>query len=202
MTLILCYVLATANHGKIAEMRKILSALGIDSVSRADLNITMEIEETGSTFLENAILKARAISAASGKPAIADDSGLVVDALGGEPGLFSSSYGGEKLTDKERCIYLLDKMRKVEQRQAKFVCTIVCSFPDGELLTASGECHGSISTEPLGVSGFGYDPVFIPAGMKKTMAELSFEEKNKISHRAIALYEFSSVLKTFLSETL
>jgi len=183
-------------------MRKILSALGVDSVSRAELNITMEIEEIGSTFLENATLKAHAISSASGKPAIADDSGLVVDALGGEPGLFSSSYGGEKLTDKERCVYLLDKMRKVEQRQAKFVCTIVCSFPDGELLTAYGECHGSISTEPRGTSGFGYDSVFIPSGKQKTMAELSFEEKNKISHRANALNEFSAVLKAFLSETL
>jgi len=200
--LILCYVLATANHGKIAEMRKILSALGIDYVSRAELNITMEIEETGSTFLENATIKARAISSASGKPAIADDSGLIVDALGGEPGLFSSTYGGEELTDKERCIYLLDNMKSVDKRQAKFVCTIVCSFPDGELLTAYGECHGSISTEPRGVGGFGYDSVFIPAGKQKTMAELSFEEKNKISHRAMALNEFSSVLKAFLSETL
>jgi XTP/dITP diphosphohydrolase len=194
-------VLATANPGKIKEMREILSALGIESITRYDLNIDIEIKETGSTFLDNATLKARAISNASGMSAIADDSGLVVDALGGEPGLYSSSYGGEELTNKERCLFLLKKMKNMEHRQAKFVCTIVCAFPDGSYLSASGECKGTILTEPRGVSGFGYDPVFKPDGLKKSMAELTAGEKNSISHRAAALKDFSSKLKTRISVT-
>jgi XTP/dITP diphosphohydrolase len=195
----LCYVLATANPGKIGEMREILSALGIDYITRDDLSIDIEVEETGSTFLENATLKARAICTASGMPAIADDSGLVVDALGGEPGLYSSSYGGAELTDKERCLYLLKKMKNMEQRQAKFVCTIVCAFPDDTLLTASGECNGTILTNPRGDNGFGYDPVFLPDGKNKTTAELTAVEKNAISHRGAALREFAVILKNHIT---
>jgi len=189
------YVLATANPGKIKELGKILSEMGVEFLTRRDLGINIEIEETGSTFLENATLKADAIAAASGMPAIADDSGLIVDSLGGEPGLFSSSYGGEELTDNQRCFYLLGKMSNMEHRCAKFVCTIVCSFPDGKHITATGECHGEIMTEPNGSDGFGFDPVFLPDGKDRTMAELTIDDKNKISHRGIALREFSALLK-------
>ena len=189
------YVLATANPGKIKELGIILSELGIEFLTRKDLGINIEVDETGSTFLENATLKADAIATASGMPAIADDSGLIVDALGGEPGLFSSSYGGEELTDSRRCLYLLDNMENMEHRRAKFVCTIVCSFPDGKHITATGECHGEILTEPRGSDGFGFDPVFLPDGKDRTMAELTTDEKNEISHRGLALREFSGLLK-------
>jgi len=195
------YVLATANPGKIKELGKILSELGIEFLTRKDLGIDIEIDETGSTFLENATLKADAITDASGMPAIADDSGLIVDALGGEPGLYSSSYGGEELADSERCMYLLGKMENIQQRRAKFVCTIVCSFPDGKHIAATGECHGEIMTAPGGSDGFGFDPVFLPDGKDRTMAELTIDEKNEISHRGIALREFSAQLRVHESGT-
>ncbi|MCL2662460.1 MAG: RdgB/HAM1 family non-canonical purine NTP pyrophosphatase [Oscillospiraceae bacterium] len=189
------YILATANPGKIKEMRDILSGLGIEVVTRDGLGIQIAVEETGTTFYENAKLKAEAICAASKMPSIADDSGLVVEALDGRPGVYSSSYGGEALTAEQRCMFLLDEMKKTEQRRAKFVCNIVCVFPDGNILSAAGECNGTISTEIKGVRGFGYDPVFVPDGYIKTMAELSSEEKNAISHRGKALLEFISKLK-------
>ena len=190
------YVLATANPGKVMEMSKILSELDIEIITRSELGINIEIEETGTTFLENAIIKAEAICAASGLPSIADDSGLIVNSLGGEPGVYSSSFGGEELTAEERCKFLLSKMANMEQRGAKFVCTIVCSFPDGSKITAMGECPGKISTELHGADGFGYDPVFIPDEESKTMAELAPERKNSISHRGKALRDFSKLLKS------
>jgi len=189
------FVLATANLGKIKEMRNILSGFGIDIVTRDELDIDIEVEETGTTFSENARLKAVAISELSNLPAIADDSGLVVEALNGEPGVYSSSYGGESLTTIERNEYLLRKMETMEQRGAKFVCNIVCVFPDGKELIATGECYGSISTKPAGSGGFGYDPVFIPDGKNKTMAELTQDEKNAISHRGNALKNFTDLLR-------
>jgi len=189
------YVLATANPGKISEMREILTGLGIEIVTRDDLGIDITVEETGDTFYQNAELKARAICEISGLPAIADDSGLAVDALSGDPGVYSSSYGGESLSSSERCDFLLKKMEGSEQRRAKFVCVIICVFPTGEMITAAGECHGIISNALHGTAGFGYDPVFIPAGYKKTMAELSSEEKNKISHRGKALRNFVKLLE-------
>ena len=189
------FALATANPGKIKEMREVLSEFGIDVVSRDELGIGIVVEETGTTFFENALLKAGAICAASGLPAIADDSGLMVDALGGAPGVYSSSYGGAGVFDNERYLYLLDNMAGLEQRRAKFVCTIVCVFPDGEELSATGECHGEISTAPRGTGGFGFDPVFIVNGLDKTMAELSAEEKNAISHRGAAIRKFATLLK-------
>jgi len=194
------YVLATANPGKVKEMREILSGLGIEVVTRDDLGIVMDIEETGTTFFENAKLKATAICVASDMPSIADDSGLVVDALDGEPGVYSSSFGGEELSAEERCYYLLSKMeesKQLEQRRAKFVCTIICAFPNGDILSASGECKGTIMTELKGSGGFGYDPVFQPDGFIKSMAELTANEKNEISHRGKALSEFSKLLKSY-----
>jgi len=189
------FVLATANQGKVREMRSILSSLGIDFVSRNEINIDIDIEETGTTFLENATLKATKISEISSLPAMADDSGLMVEALDGAPGVYSSSFGGDDLTDYERCLFLLKKIENMEQRRAKFVCTIVCVFPDGNMVSAVGECHGTISTTPMGTGGFGYDPVFIPDGYDKSMAELTSDEKNKISHRSIALRELRTKLR-------
>jgi len=191
------FVLATANPGKIKEMRRILSELDVEVITRDELAIDIEIEETGSTFKENSLLKASVISKLSNLPAIADDSGLIVDALFGEPGVYSSSYGGSELTADERCKYLLKKMENKEQRQAKFVCTIVCVFPDGNIITAEGECSGVITTAPSGSNGFGYDPVFKPVGYETTMALLTIEEKNKISHRGAALRDFVDLLKSY-----
>jgi len=195
------YVLASANPGKVKEMRDILSELDIDVVSRAELGITIDVEETGTTFYQNARLKAEAICLASGMPAIADDSGLIVESLNGEPGVYSSSYGGEGLNTYDHCMYLLDKMKNMEQRRAKFVCTIVCAFPGGIHLTVNGECHGKILTELRGTGGFGYDQVFLPDGYEKSMAELNPDEKNTISHRGIALREFSKLIKSYKTGT-
>jgi len=194
------YVLATANTGKIAEMQSILGTININVITRDELGIIIDVEETGSTFLENATIKAKAICTASKLPAIADDSGLIVPSLGGEPGLYSSSYGGEGLTSIERCNFLLTKMKNMEHRAAKFVCTIVCVFPQGEIITATGECHGSITYELKGKAGFGYDPIFLPDGISRTMAELTSDEKNMISHRAQALKSFIGKLTLYNKE--
>ena len=191
----MAFVLATANPGKISEMREILSGLGFEVVTRDELGIDIEVEETGATFAENALLKAAAICKATGLPAIADDSGLMVDALDGEPGVYSSSYGGEGLSDSEQCLYLINAMKNMEQRSAKFVCTIVCAFPDGSILSAVGECHGEILYAPQGSGGFGYDPVFVVGNLGKPMAELTLEEKNRVSHRGAALREFAAILE-------
>ena len=189
------FVLATANLGKIGEMREVLAGLGVEVMSRDELGIDIVVEETGLTFYDNALLKAEAICKASGLPAIADDSGLIVDVLGGGPGLYTSSYGGESLNDRERCDYLLRNMEGMEQRRAKFVSTIVCAYPDGTVIHAYGECVGEITPAPRGENGFGYDPVFIAEGRDKTMAELSNEEKNLLSHRGKALREFAEKLR-------
>jgi len=133
-------------------------------------------------------------------PSIADDSGLIVDALGGKPGVYSSSFGGESLNSKERCDYLLKEMesyKNKEQRIAKFVSIIVCVFPDGNIIEASGECRGTITFEPFGNGGFGYDPVFKPEGMAKTMAEMTIDEKNSLSHRGKALRSFYKLLESY-----
>ena len=187
------YVLASANPGKVREMRDIMSELGVEVVSRDELGVNIDVEETGDTFFENARLKAVALCAETGLPSIADDSGLVVEALGGEPGVYSSTYGGESLSNDERNEYLLEKMRYMEHRSAKYVCTIVCAYPDGSIITSNGECRGEIARFPSGKSGFGYDPVFYIQELGKTMAELTPEEKNAISHRGAALRAFAEI---------
>ena len=191
------FVIATNNPGKLREMREILSKLEVSAVSLAEAGVDIEIEETGATFSENAFLKARAVCEATGMPAIADDSGLVVYGLGGEPGVYSSSYGGDGLDDNARCMFLLQNMLNLEQRAAKFVSNIGCVFPDGKTILSEGECHGEITDRPRGIGGFGYDPVFLVDGMGKTMAELSEQEKNAVSHRGNALRKFDKALLTF-----
>ena len=191
------FVLATANPGKIREMQEVLSGFDIELVTREDLGITLDVDETGSTFRENALLKATAICEASGLPAIADDSGLIVDALDGGPGVDTSDFGGAGLDCDQRCAFLLNKLRGVEQRSAKFVCTIVCLFPDGRVITSEGECQGEIAVSPRGAEGFGYDPVFLAKGSTKTMAELTPEDKHRISHRGKALRKFVQDLQSW-----
>ena len=194
------FVLATHNPGKLREMSDILSHLGIEVVSPADVGVTVEVEETGTTFAENAMLKAKAICAASGLPAIADDSGLCVDALNGGPGVYSARYGGEGLDDRGRYMLLLNSMRGQTTRAAHFSCAIACAFPNGDTLTAEGRCDGAIAFAPLGEGGFGYDPVFLVPEKGKTFGQLTAEEKSQISHRGKALREFSTQLETYLKK--
>lgn len=191
------FVLATHNPGKLREMSDILSHLGVEVVSPADVGVTVEVEETGTTFAENAMLKAKAICAASGLPAIADDSGLCVDALNGGPGVYSARYGGEGLDDRGRYMLLLNSMRGQTTRAAHFSCAIACAFPNGDTLTAEGRCDGAIAFAPLGEGGFGYDPVFLVPEKGKTFGQLTAEEKSQISHRGKALREFSTQLETY-----
>ena len=194
------FVLATHNPGKLAEMKAILSGLGVEVVSPAEAGVEMDVEETGTTFAENAMLKAKAICAAAGLPAIADDSGLCVNALNGGPGVYSARYGGEELGDRKRRLLLLRNLRGQTTRAAHFTCAVACAFPDGDTLTAEGRCDGAIAFAPLGEGGFGYDPVFLIPEKGKTFGQLSPEEKSAISHRGKALAAFVEKLGTYLKK--
>ncbi len=192
-------VLASQNKKKLAEMNDILSHLGVEVCSEAEAGVDLEVEETGTTFEENSLLKARAVMEASHLPAIADDSGLCVDCLNGAPGVYSARYGGEGLSDEARYRLLLENMRGQMTRTARFVSVITCCFPNGDVLTARGECPGTIAYAPMGEGGFGYDPVFFVPELKRTFAQLSAEEKNAISHRGTALKLFREQLERYLS---
>ncbi len=192
------FVLASQNKKKLEEMNAILSDLGIEVLSEAQAGVDVEVEETGATFEENALLKAAAVMKASGLPAIADDSGLCVDALGGAPGVYSARYGGEGLDDAGRSRLVLENVRGQLSRACGFVCAICCVFPNGDTLTARGECRGTLAYAPRGENGFGYDPIFFLPEEKKTFAQLTAEEKSRISHRGKALREFAQVLKTYM----
>ena len=194
------FVLATHNAGKLAEMKAILSGLGVEVISPAEAGADVEVEETGSTFAENAMLKAKAVCAAAGLPAIADDSGLCVDALNGGPGVYSARYGGEDLDDRGRYMLLLSGMRGQTTRAAHFSCAVACAFPNGDTLTAEGRCDGAIAFAPMGDGGFGYDPVFLVPEKGKTFGQLSAEEKSAISHRGKALAAFAENLGTYLQK--
>ena len=190
------YILASNNNGKLREMKVILAETGAEVVSQREAGADFEAEETGTTFEENALIKARAACQALGEPAIADDSGLCVDALGGAPGVYSARYGGCK-TDPERVALLLKNLGDEKDREAKFVSCIACVFPNGDVLTARGECPGTITAAPRGENGFGYDPVFELPGTGKTMAQLTEEEKNAVSHRGRALKAFQEKLREY-----
>ena len=194
------YVLATHNPGKLKEMGAILARFGVEVVSPKDLGLTVDVEETGTTFAENAMLKAKAICAAAQLLAIADDSGLCVDALNGGPGVYSARYGGEGLDDRGRYMLLLNNMRGQTTRAAHFACAIACAFPNGDTLTAEGRCDGTIAFAPMGEGGFGYDPVFFVPEKAKTFGQLTAEEKSAISHRGRALESFVGKLETYLKK--
>ena len=194
------FVLATHNPGKLKEMGAILAQFGVEVVSPRDLGLTVDVEETGTTFAENAMLKAKAICAAAKLPAIADDSGLCVDALNGGPGVYSARYGGEGLDDKGRYMLLLNSLRGQSTRTAHFTCAIACAFPNGDTLTAEGRCDGTIAYAPMGEGGFGYDPVFFVPELKKTFGQLTAEEKSAISRRGRALESFIGKLETYLKK--
>ncbi len=197
------YIIATHNRDKLKELSRILEPLGIQAVTDRDLGVELpEVEETGTTFAENAFLKADSACRFTGLPAIADDSGIAVDALNGAPGIYSARYGGPNATDKDRNRKLLEELDGLppEQRGAHYVCSVCCVFPDGsEPLTAEGRLYGVIGTEEHGDGGFGYDPLFIVApgvpGAGKTVAQLTESEKDAISHRGNALRVFRDLLQ-------
>ena len=192
------FVLASQNRGKLREMTEILKDCGVEIVLQSDLGVQVDVEENGDTFAANALLKAEAVMKATGLPAIADDSGLCVDALGGAPGVYTARYGGEGLTDPERYTLLLNNLRGQTDRRAHFHSAIACVFPDGRVLTAEGDCPGSIAFVPMGDGGFGYDPIFTVPEYKKTFSQLTAEEKNAVSHRGKALRAFAQVLSEAL----
>lgn len=191
-------VLASHNPHKLEEISKITEKFGIELVLQSDLGVDIDVEETGSTFEENSFLKAEAVMKATGLPALADDSGIAVDALNGEPGIYSARYGfDDSLDDWGRLQLLLKNTEQVPdgERQAKFVCVITMLTPEGEKIQARGEIHGELLREPRGENGFGYDPIFYYPPMGKTTAQMSPEDKNQVSHRANALREFYDKMK-------
>ena len=192
-------ILASKNPKKMKEMNEILSELGISVCLQSEVGVDVDVEETGTTFEENSLLKAKAVMEASGLPAIADDSGLCVDALNGAPGVYSARYGGESLDDVGRYRLLLENMRGMA-RGAKFVSVITCCFPNGDVISSRGECPGTIAFAPQGEGGFGYDPVFFVPSLKKTFAQLTAEEKNAISHRGKALELFKTELENYMNK--
>lgn len=180
-------IAATKNQGKIAEIQKILGKLDLEIISQGDVDINVDIEETGATFAENALLKARAVAMLCDEPVLADDSGLCVDALGGKPGIFSARYAGEDATDAEKMEKILFEMQGVTDRTARFVSVVALILPDGDEIVAEGAVEGHITEEPMGVGGFGYDPIFHCDELGKTFGVASAEEKNAVSHRGRAL---------------
>ncbi|MCL1865606.1 MAG: XTP/dITP diphosphatase [Spirochaetes bacterium] len=193
-------VAASSNKNKILEIKDKFSSISeLEIIPLSEYGNIPEIIEDGDTFLENAIKKAKVIRDYTGEITIADDSGLVVDFLNGEPGVYSARYGGKNLTDIDRYNLILEKMGDVEfdKRTARFICAIVIAFPNGKIITAEEKCEGIIAYKPGGTMGFGYDPIFYLPELKSTMAEISLSEKNKISHRGKAL---ESAYKLFLDE--
>jgi len=189
-------LLATNNEAKVREYRSLLQKLPFELVTLAELGMTVIVNEVGESLEENARLKATVLAAKSQLLALADDSGLEVDALGGEPGRLSARYAGEKASDRDRINYLLARLKGVpwEKRSARFRCVIAIATPDGKVEFCSGECRGVITFEPTGEQGFGYDPIFYLPELDKTMAELPLEIKNQVSHRGQAARKVRQVL--------
>jgi XTP/dITP diphosphohydrolase len=198
-------VLATRNEGKTEEIRALLASFPVGIHNLGDFGPTPTAEEDGETFEENAVKKAQLTSKFMGLPALADDSGLMVEALGGAPGVRSARFAGEKASDVENNTKLLLELENVENRKAVFACVIAVAVPWGPALIYEGRCDGNITTEPVGSQGFGYDPVFYYPPLQKTFAQLTTEEKNRVSHRGQALRElhdeFDKVL-TWLQQRL
>lgn len=192
-------VVATRNKGKIKEIDEIMQGMGIEFVTQDDIGIDVDVEENGTSFEENSFIKAEAISNLCDYPVIADDSGLEVDYLNGEPGIYSARYAGENASDDEKINKLLTNMKNcpTEKRTARFVCAATLVFKDGKKISVRGECEGVILTEPKGRGGFGYDPVFYVPEYNATFGEIPLSEKNKISHRAIAFKKIRQEIKKY-----
>lgn len=191
-------VLATRNQGKIREFKSLLKDFNVELKTLDDFGPIPSVEENGETFEDNAVEKARFTARVLGFPALADDSGLVVDALGGEPGVHSARYAGEGASDAENNAKLLERLKGVADRKAEFWCVIAIAVPRGPALIYEGKCEGEITRETAGASGFGYDPVFFYPLLGKTFAQLDTEEKNQVSHRGRALQELKDEFKKVL----
>jgi len=189
-------LLATFNEGKVKELSKMLSSLPIEVISLRDTSCLTPVEETGSTFKENAVLKAEAYAQITGEMALADDSGLEVAYLDGRPGVYSARFAGERATDEENNALLLKMLEKAlpAERSARFVCVIALSVPGGETYTVEGTCQGSIVDTPQGENGFGYDPLFLSVEEGKTFAEMDLDAKERVSHRGRALQRMKKLL--------
>lgn len=194
-------VLATRNHGKIMELRSLLKGMPVRVLSFLDFPDLPSIEEDGKSFRQNAEKKAKVVARATGRVAVADDSGLEVDFLGGAPGIRSARFAGERATDRDNVRKLLKLLDGVpwEERGARFVCVVCASDPRGRAVFADGVCEGAIGFEMRGTHGFGYDPIFVPKGYRATLAEMDPALKNKISHRAQAMARFRELLEDFLT---
>ncbi len=190
-------LVATHNRGKVAELSDILSDMAITWLTLEDAGITFDVEETGETLADNAILKATTYAQETGLLTLADDSGLEVDALDGRPGVYTARFGQPGFTPEQRYLYLLSQMSDVpwEARTARFRCVVALATPEGLLTTAEGACEGHITFEPAGTGGFGYDPVFFVSEKGMTMAELPAEEKHAISHRGRAMAQMAPLLR-------
>lgn len=195
-------IAATKNKGKLEEIAQLLSLLPYDVVSMAEVGIDDDIEENGSTFEENALIKANSVWKITGDTVIADDSGLEVDYLGGAPGVYSARYAGEGATDEDKNRKLLEALAGVpaDKRAAKFVCVIAVVFPNGNSLAVRGICEGYIATEPAGDNGFGYDPLFYVPEIGLTVAQMEADLKNNISHRGNALRKIEEHLERVWSD--
>ena len=194
------FVIATKNKHKVIEFKRILEPLGIDAISQEEAGISAEVIEDGNSFAENAEKKARTISLAGNCIAVADDSGICIDAFGGAPGIYSSRFLGEDTPYTEKNAIILDRLKDVREseRGARYVCAICCVFPNGDIITASGVFEGRIGYEAKGINGFGYDPIFYVGD--KSISEISEEEKDKMSHRGKALNEFVQKLNDYINK--
>lgn len=191
-------LIGTKNRGKIKELKKFLADLPFEIKSLDEFEKIVEPQETGATFAENAALKARYYALATGLSALADDSGLEVEALDGAPGVFSARYAGENSSDADKIAKLLDELKKKDDRRAKFVCSMAISDKTGKIIyAADGICEGRIALNPSGTNGFGYDPIFIPDGFEKTFGDLPDEIKREISHRKRAIEKIIRFLGSF-----
>lgn len=195
-----CIVVATNNPGKITEIQEILKKLPCEVLPISALETEFHVEEDGQSYAENAIKKAKSAAIRTGRIAIADDSGLEVDALGGAPGIYSARFGGEQLPQSAKNALLLQKLTGISDRSARFRCVIAVVSPDGRTETSEGICEGTIGAEERGTFGFGFDPLFLVPEYQKTMAELGPDIKNTISHRARALKKLPEILQQFLDE--
>lgn len=188
---------ATGNEGKMKEVRELLADLGVEVISMREAGVSAEIVEDGETFEQNAVIKAKTVMELTGELTLADDSGLEVDALGGEPGVYSARYMGENTSYHIKNNHLIQRLAQVpdSQRTARFVCSIAAAFPDGEIVTTDGVIEGRIGYEEKGENGFGYDPIFVVPELGCTTAQLSDEQKNEISHRGRALRKMKEELR-------
>ena len=194
-------ILASDNAHKYREFREILSGTDTEVIMRIEAGCDFEVEENGTTFAENAYKKAKSVTDFTGIPAVADDSGICTDHLNGGPGIYSARFGaGIAHNDHERMMYLLDQLKGAENRKARYVCSICCTFPNGDVIRAEDTCEGSILFDPIGEGGFGYDPIFLPEGYERSMAQLTPDEKNMISHRGKALRKFIEQYKRYLDD--